>query len=391
LSSTHPSCPFVNPILNFGLWKLKALFFSSRENVTNHQSETTDTMLFVCLRIAIAISFHSFVAASMEGSRQVGALPIIFAHRGAGDSQLDNTLQAVLWAHSQGAAVELDVGLTKDKIPVLYHDPWVDQRPRSRGLFGNKDSSCCSMSPASFARDQKGSPSNKCKSAPETIHTNQQLTTLAYLRDLTFDELQQGSLAACAPGVTKLRTALNVLRDGTPVFLDLKIQEAFTAPASAFAKAILPLLCGHRGTVWVEVPKVEHAHAFRLQGFTSSDNRKLLLSWPPFQAHKAFTWILWRFTGVKTMLFTSMGAADPVSTLQNHQLDGIVTMAPVISSKVAQQVRAAGFLVAWFNLRQPATEQLDIVLELCFTGIADGIILDHLNSLACQNLPESQR
>lgn len=49
--------------------------------------------------------------------------PVVFAHRGASGHAPENTLAAFQLAISQGApAIEFDVQLTADKIPVIFHD-----------------------------------------------------------------------------------------------------------------------------------------------------------------------------------------------------------------------------------------------------------------------------
>ncbi len=61
--------------------------------------------------------------------------PIIFAHRGASMHAPENTLAAFELALQQGAdAIELDVKLSADGIPVVIHDPTVDRTTDGTGL-----------------------------------------------------------------------------------------------------------------------------------------------------------------------------------------------------------------------------------------------------------------
>ena len=61
--------------------------------------------------------------------------PIIFAHRGASMHAPENTLAAFELALQQGAdAIELDVKLSADGIPVVIHDPTVDRTTDGKGL-----------------------------------------------------------------------------------------------------------------------------------------------------------------------------------------------------------------------------------------------------------------
>ncbi len=64
--------------------------------------------------------------------------PIIFAHRGASLHAPENTLAAFKLALQQGAdALELDVKLSADGIPVVIHDPTVDRTTNGSGTVAN--------------------------------------------------------------------------------------------------------------------------------------------------------------------------------------------------------------------------------------------------------------
>ncbi|SDB91837.1 glycerophosphoryl diester phosphodiesterase [Pelagirhabdus alkalitolerans] len=60
----------------------------------------------------------------------------VIAHRGASADRPENTLTAFELAYSYGAhGIETDVHLTKDRIPVLIHDPTVDRVTQSTGYI----------------------------------------------------------------------------------------------------------------------------------------------------------------------------------------------------------------------------------------------------------------
>lgn len=60
--------------------------------------------------------------------------PAVIAHRGASAAAPENTLAAFTLAASLGAdAVELDVKLSKDGVPIIMHDPTVDRTTDGRG------------------------------------------------------------------------------------------------------------------------------------------------------------------------------------------------------------------------------------------------------------------
>ncbi|MEK9164441.1 MAG: glycerophosphodiester phosphodiesterase family protein [Chloroflexota bacterium] len=60
--------------------------------------------------------------------------PAVIAHRGASAAAPENTLAAFTSAAALGAdAVELDVKLSKDGVPIIMHDPTVDRTTDGRG------------------------------------------------------------------------------------------------------------------------------------------------------------------------------------------------------------------------------------------------------------------
>lgn len=67
------------------------------------------------------------VILSALGGTAVSAAPIVIAHRGASGYLPEHTLEAKALAHAQGAQfVEQDVVLTKDDVPVVLHDVYLD-------------------------------------------------------------------------------------------------------------------------------------------------------------------------------------------------------------------------------------------------------------------------
>jgi len=66
--------------------------------------------------------------------------PVIFAHRGASAHAPENTLAAFELARAQGAdAIELDVKLSADGVPVVFHDPILDRVTNGSGTLANFD------------------------------------------------------------------------------------------------------------------------------------------------------------------------------------------------------------------------------------------------------------
>lgn len=77
-------------------------------------------------------------------------MPLILAHRGASAYAPENTIAAFRLAHELGAdGIELDVQLTRDKIPVVIHDKTVDRTTNGTGRV-------CDLTIAEFARLDAG-------------------------------------------------------------------------------------------------------------------------------------------------------------------------------------------------------------------------------------------
>ncbi len=61
-------------------------------------------------------------------------LPKIIGHRGAADYAPENTLEGIHTAADMGVEwVELDVKLTKDQVPIIFHDETLDRTTNSAG------------------------------------------------------------------------------------------------------------------------------------------------------------------------------------------------------------------------------------------------------------------
>src|SRR6187549_733019 len=67
--------------------------------------------------------------------------PRLIAHRGGGSLAPENTLAAIRTGHARGfTAVEFDVMLARDNVPMLMHDDNVDRTTSGRGAMTTHDS-----------------------------------------------------------------------------------------------------------------------------------------------------------------------------------------------------------------------------------------------------------
>ncbi len=66
-------------------------------------------------------------------------LPVVVGHRGAAAHAPENTIEGIRVAAAQGVtAVEVDVTLTKDGVPVLLHDARLNRTTNGKGPIGAK-------------------------------------------------------------------------------------------------------------------------------------------------------------------------------------------------------------------------------------------------------------
>ncbi|WP_435009042.1 glycerophosphodiester phosphodiesterase [Tundrisphaera lichenicola] len=73
------------------------------------------------------LAFRAFFLLGLVPSLVLGGDPVVIAHRGASGYLPEHTLEAVAFAHAQGADyIEQDVVLSKDGVPVVLHDTQVD-------------------------------------------------------------------------------------------------------------------------------------------------------------------------------------------------------------------------------------------------------------------------
>ena len=67
-------------------------------------------------------------------------LPKIIGHRGACGYAPENTLESIKTAHEMGVEwVELDVMLTRDMIPIIFHDDTLDRTTNGSGNVADRD------------------------------------------------------------------------------------------------------------------------------------------------------------------------------------------------------------------------------------------------------------
>jgi len=75
------------------------------------------------------------VMITLAGSARAD-LPVVIAHRGASGYLPEHTLEAKAYAHAVGADfLEQDVVLTRDDVPIVLHDTWLERVTDVAGVF----------------------------------------------------------------------------------------------------------------------------------------------------------------------------------------------------------------------------------------------------------------
>jgi len=162
-------------------------------------------MLPIILVILLA-AYLFLIAPRIFGRPDVSSLlDHHYAHRGLHDNESDapeNSMPAFKKAVDAGYGIELDVQLTKDRIPVVFHDETLD---RVCGVHGN-------------------------------------------VRDYTFEELQAFTLCKSQEHIPLFADVLALVDGKAPLIVEIKIHES----ASAVCSAADALLKSYKGVYCIE-------------------------------------------------------------------------------------------------------------------------------------------
>lgn len=166
---------------------------------------TVCAIIFICLAAAVLL-YLLMIMPRMAGRPDADGLKNwLYAHRGLHDNASDapeNSLRAFQKAVDAGFGIELDVQLTKDGVPVVFHDYTLDR------LCGREGKLCL----------------------------------------YTFDELQELSLCRSDQRIPKLADVLKLVDGKVPLIVELKIE----AVDVSLCPAVDKLLSGYRGMYCIE-------------------------------------------------------------------------------------------------------------------------------------------
>ena len=275
--------------------------------------------------------------------------PVFLAHGASSGSEPLNSMAAIKATlgnpHYDG--IEVDLVLTGDSIPVLAHDPWI-----------NEDS----------CRRKDGAPFEQ-----------------VLIKDIAFDELTRvfecRFLSANHPAddgqyysLASLSEVLHFARHYPDdiLYLDLKIQENMTQPAFEYAAEIYHQLIAAEisNPIFIEVPESAHIHILESQ-FSDYKITKVL-SYPAFYADEN-----WNTVGAWSALKTFVFPSRPLSTVTDAGADMLMSPTVVMSYSSIKKLHHERVLFGTFLVDDEVS-----MMDACHHG-ADLIIMDMLPKGRC--------
>jgi len=250
--------------------------------------------------------------------------PRVVAHRAGAGNYPENSRSAVLAALHEGyPAIEVDVVLTKDRVPLLSHDAWIDAELCTYALQPNE---------------------TEARRLPEGSRLPIKDFTLAELqRDYRCgglgDPAMLGAFKVADRYFTldEMLTALKGYPD-TVVQLDVKEHPDYTESPEVFAEEIL----GRWNAA--ALPNrffVTSTRGELLKAFQARQDVETLLIWPAFGADDNTTLV-----GLANELKRTVGAQELIQLTRDAGADGIAVAYPVADRAAMEAVRKAGLKTA---------------------------------------------
>lgn len=295
-------------------------------------SRTARVALATAAALTAAVALAALLVPSDWGREAVRhARPLtVFLHRAGAARWPQNSLVAVEGAVAAGVdGLEVDIGLTRDGVPVLAHDPWVDP-VRCTHADGRPITEQVLIAQQTFAALSAGF---RCGGLP----------------DPDFPAVQP-----VATPIASLEAALAVLgRDpGVALYLDLKIEPPLTATAADFASAVFARwrAAGIDNPLYIEGP--DEVAIAALRAAAGEARFTALMSAPPFQSGEN-----WTLKGVLARVAGRLAPRAWVEQVAAARADGLVTHTAVLHWPTGLAARDAGQQVVIFGAADAAEVQ----------------------------------
>lgn len=280
---------------------------------------------------------------------------LILAHRGFAGlwmqnsrNAVENTVKLFLGKNEKFHGIEIDIALTKDNVPVLAHEPWIN-----RDLCARID----------------GKP-----------------LTQTLIKDLLWDELKNNYLCGGAKdpqfpnAEIKPESIMNfdeflLVIKATPhmaVYLDIKLQEPLTPSAADFAKAVFQRWDRHYMTnpLYVEGPHPDAIEAYKRHAVHPITH---VLSYPPFYVNEN-----WYFKGAIVAINSFFNPLNALKKVEQANAQAIAIPLAIMNQSMQRALQNAGKIVIVFT---PNSKQ-DIA-KTCESGV-NILITDYPDLGPCQ-------
>lgn len=264
--------------------------------------------------------------------------PRVMAHRGGAGLWPENSRSAVEGTIARGfGGLEFDLVLTRDAVPVLAHDPWLDPR-------------LCTLT-------QGQVPLGKERVYIDTLSLEQ------LQRDYRCGGLRNpdhaGALQVAEP-VLSLDELLSLVRGapGLELHLDLKAEAGRVFGPDDYAQAVLARMAAAAlPNPWY----VTSNDAGMLRAFEARADVRTQLSWPDFSEGPE------GLVSIRTELLPALGLEDLVAAVRAAGADGVSTHYRLLEPHVAEAMRAEGLEVSVYTVDDAAA--LRAVCRLAVTQV----------------------
>ncbi|HEX8436512.1 glycerophosphodiester phosphodiesterase [Archangium sp.] len=282
--------------------------------------------------------------------------PRVVAHRAGSGNYPENSRSAVTAALHEGyPAIEVDLVLTQDRIPILSHDAWID---------------------ADLCTFTKGSEEFEPRRLPEDSRLPIKDFTLAELwRDYRcggLGDAEKPEAVKVADRYFTFEELLSALK-GYPdvvVQLDIKEDPRYTESPEVFAEEIL----GRWNAA--ALPNrffVTSTRGELLKAFQAHQELEALLIWPTFSADESNV-----LTAVRNELKRTVGAQELIQLARDAGADGIAVAYPVADRAAMEAVRRAGLKTAVWTANTEAQ-----LASFCRWPL-DYLITDYVERAPCR-------